>query len=126
PEGRARDVVEPGFAAARAGFRVSAVLATDRKRQIMSYLAPALAADTQKFADTLAVQHVERILWVDSLLHVYTHEATGIIARKPVGHLCQIVGAERQERRVLGDFAGAQCRARCLDHHPEPKGEFGL
>ena len=41
----------------------------DRKRQILSDFAPALASNEQEFADAVLVQHVKRVFGEDALLH---------------------------------------------------------
>ena len=54
---------------------------TDGKCQLAVGFAPSRTTDKQKFADTLLIQDVERVLGEDGFVNVIAHEATGIVAR---------------------------------------------
>jgi len=100
------------------------MFAADRNGDVGLVAAGALGADGNKLAHAVAVEDVERILGIDALVDIGAHEAAGIVARQPIGHLRQVVGAKGQEGGMLGDVAGAQRGARRLDHDAQPIGEI--
>ena len=77
---------------------------------------PALDADLDHLADTFLVEHREGIVREQLLLEVEGQELADVVPAVAEGHLRQVVGAEREEVRVLGELVGDQRRARHLDH----------
>ena len=67
---------------------------------------------------------MERVFGVNALLHIRRHEPPRVIARQTIGHLCQIIGAKRHKRGILGDILGAQGGARRFDHHTQTISEI--
>ena len=55
---------------------------------------------------------------------VEAEERGRVVARHAERRLGQVVGAEREELGALGDFAGAQRRARQFDHRADLIGHF--
>jgi hypothetical protein len=46
-------------------------------------------------------------------------QPAGVIAAQPVGHLCEVVGPEREEVGYPGDLSCGESSARQLDHGPD-------
>ena len=57
-----------------------------------------------QFTHTFQIKRMEWIFGIDALLHIGRHKPPGIIARLPIGHLGQIVGADRQKFRMFRDI----------------------
>src|SRR5690242_12933001 len=100
------------------------MLAADAELQVLARLAAALGADLHQLADAIAVDRDEGVLLEDALLLILAEEAAGVIARQAEAGLRQIVGAEAEELRRLGDLAGAQNGARQLDHRADEIGHL--
>ncbi|MPL94795.1 hypothetical protein SDC9_40953 [bioreactor metagenome] len=126
PEGRTGDVIEARSTAEGDRFGVAAMLAADRNRHVGARALAPRGTDQQQLPHPLDVEDVERILGKDPLVDIGRHEAPGIVARQAIGHLRQVIGAEGQEMRVLGDLARPQRGPRRLHHHAEAIGELGL
>src|SRR5258708_4881964 len=114
--GRARDIVEPDLVAERHRRRIAAMFAADPNLEAGARLAPARNADLHEFTNALAIERNEGIDLEDALGDIGPEEARGVVAADAVGRLRQIVGAEGEELRGLGDLAGHQAGARQLDH----------
>src|SRR5690242_14129627 len=92
------------------------MLAADAELQVVARLASAVGRDANHLSDTLAVERDERVDREDALRGVSAEEARRIVARDAEGGLREIVGAEGEKLRSLGDLAGLEARARQLDH----------
>src|SRR6187455_806666 len=107
PVGRARDVVEPDLVA-------------DPELELRVDATPAFHGDPHQVADTLSVEHLERVPLEDAVLQVVREELPlRVVAREAERRLREIVRPERAEVGVLGDLVGAHARARELDHRPD-------
>ena len=78
-----------------------------------------LDSHIHQLAHTLLVQVGERIGLVDLLVVVIAEELTGVIAAEAEGHLRQVIRAEAEEVRLLGDLVGRERGARDLDHRAD-------
>src|SRR5262249_16543658 len=116
PERRARHVIEPDLVAEGDRSGVAAVLAADADLELRPRRAPTLDPDPDELGDALAVDGDERIGCKNSARHIGAEKARRVVATDAEGGLGQIIGAEREELRACGDLAGAQRRARQLDH----------
>ena len=105
--------------------RIAAVLAADADLQLRAHLAAALDADAHQFTDALLVDRHERIGRQDPARGINAEEARGVVARNAERRLRQIVSAEREELRRLGDLAGHQTGARQFDHGADVVIELG-
>src|ERR1700735_2377186 len=79
-------------------------------------LAAPRAGDLDQLADAFDIDRNEGIALQDVLALVAAEETAGIVARQAERGLGQIIGAEAEEFRTLGDLAGSQRRAWQLDH----------
>ena len=93
------------------GGGIATMLAANADLEIGTGLAPARDADLDELADAIAIDRDERIDLQDSLCDIGAEESGGIVAADAVGGLGQVVGAEREELRGLGDVARHQARA---------------
>src|SRR5665213_1071395 len=118
PIGRTRHVVEPDLAAKADRRRVAAVLAANPKLQSGPGRASTFDGDADQFAHPFRIDRDERVLLEDAEPLIGADKARGIVARQAIGGLRQVVGAEAEEFRALGDLAGQQRGARQLDHRP--------
>src|SRR4051812_16819697 len=116
----ARHVVEPDLGEEVDRVGVAAVLAADPEVQVGTRLAALLRRDAHHPADALLVEGLERRHTEDAQLEVAAEERRlDVVAREAPAHLGQVVGAEREELRGLGDLAGGHRRARHLDHRAD-------
>src|SRR5579883_2589518 len=106
PVRRARYIVEPDFVAERHGGRVAAVFAANAELEVAARVAAPFGGGLDQLADPLAVDRYERIGRQDPQFRIGAKEARGIVATDAECGLREIVGAEGEELRGLGDFAG--------------------
>lgn len=102
--------------AERDGRRIAAVLAADAEFEPRVRLAAELAGHLHKLADTIDVEMLERVVLVDLRVVIRAEELRGVVAAEAEGHLRQVVRAEAEEVRFLGDLIGRERGARDLDH----------
>ncbi|GJE72628.1 hypothetical protein CHKEEEPN_4186 [Methylorubrum podarium] len=95
------------------------MLAADAELEPVAGGAAALGADLHEFAHALLIDRHERIDREDALLGVGPEEGGGVVAGNAERRLGQIVGAEGEELRGLGDLAGLERRPRQLDHRAD-------
>src|SRR5207302_9928320 len=119
PVGRAGDVVEADGLAKADRRRVAAMLAANAELQPLAGGPSAFDGEAHHLADPLGIERHERVVLEDPEPLIDPREACRVVARQTEDRLGQIVRAEAEEFRRLGDFAGAQCCARQLDHRPE-------
>src|SRR5581483_9299972 len=116
---RAADVVEPEPVAELDRAWLAAVLAADPDLELRLRSAPALDADAHQVADAFLVERLERVRLEHAVLEIEGQElALGVVARHPERRLREVVRAEREEVGHLRDLVRAQRRARQLDHRP--------
>ena len=92
------------------------MFSTDRQNHFRPRGPATLSAKRQQFANAVFVQAMKRIFFIDPLLHIRRHKPPRIIARQPIGHLRQIIGAKAQKLGIGRDFPSAQGRSRSFDH----------
>ena len=85
---------------------------------------PRSAAISHQLADAVGVERDERVVLEDAEPLIDAEKARRIVARQAEDGLGQIVGAEAEELGGLGDLAGAQRRARQLDHRADQIGHL--
>src|SRR5437868_308819 len=78
--------------------------------------AAALAGNVDQLAHALDVERREGIVLQDAALLILLQERRRIVTAEAKRGLREVVGAEAEELRRLGDFAGAQGGTRQLDH----------
>src|SRR5579871_7037318 len=98
------------------------MLAADAEFEFCARLASTLRRDLDQFADTVSVERDEGIARDHTLRQILVQEHAGIVARQTERGLREIIRAERKELRSLSNLAGAQRRARQLDHGPDHVG----
>src|SRR4051812_6685231 len=115
----AAHVVEADLVTELDRARLAAVLAADAELDVRLRLAATLDADAHEVADSVPVEHLERVPLEHALFEVEGQElALCVVARHAEGRLREVVRAEGEEVRDLGDLVGAKRGARQLDHRP--------
>src|SRR5438445_587758 len=100
--------------------RIAAVLPADADLETVARLAAALDGDAHHRADAVAVEHLERVGRDDLLLDVAREEALlRVVPRDAEDRLREVVRAEGEELRLLGDLVRDEAGARDLDHRAE-------
>ena len=79
-----------------------------------------------ELADAALVEAGERIVLEDLLVVVRAEELSGVVAREAVRHLSEVVRAEAEELRLVGDLGGGECGARDFDHRADLVVELDL
>src|SRR2546421_11818502 len=104
-ERRTRDVVQPDCVEEVHGFGIAAMLAADTDLEVGAATSTLLGGDMHQPADAVCIDGLERRYPEDAQLDVATEErALDVVAGEPPAHLGQVVGAEREELRRLGDL----------------------
>ena len=81
---------------------------------------PPLDRDPHQVADALDVDHLERVPLEHAVLEVPRQELPlRVVARERERRLRQVVRAEREEVRDLGDLVGTETGPRHLDHRAD-------
>jgi len=102
------------------GAGVAAVLAADPQLQLLALAAAQPDRGLHQLAHAYLVQGGERVLLEDALLEVLGEEAgLGVVAGDAEGGLGEVVGAEGEELRVLGQAVRHQRGAGDLHHGAE-------
>src|SRR5262245_66464950 len=91
--------------------RIAAMLAADAELEVAPHLASALGGDAHERADAGAVEGDERIGGENAARGVDAEEARRIVPADAERGLGEIVGAEREELRRLGDLVRDERRA---------------
>ena len=99
------------------------MLAADAQLDVRPDGPALLDGDADQLADALAVEGLERVVLVDAQFHVGLEELAAVVAAETAAHLRQVVGAEAEELRLLGDFVCRDRSARHLDHRADLDGE---
>src|SRR5215212_1537469 len=109
---RAAHVVEPGHLEEGDRLGVAAVLAADAELQVRLRLAARPRREPDEPADAGPVDRLERAAVEDLRLDVPVQEAAlDVVAREAERRLREVVRAEREEVRVLGDPVGHEACA---------------
>ena len=67
----------------------------------------ALCRDLQNLANSLQIESVERIVGVNLLRNIVGDKSPRVVARQAKYHLGQVVGAETEKIRLVGNIVGA-------------------
>src|SRR5439155_123235 len=95
--------------------RIAAVLPADADLETVARLAAALDGDAHHRADAVAVEHLERVGRDDLLLDVAREEALlRVVPRDAEDRLREVVRAEGEELRLLGDLVRDEADARAV------------
>ena len=70
------------------------MLTTNTATQVRTYLTAFLHSEFDEAANTLLVEHLERVYLQNLLIEVYRQELSDIVAAVTEGHLSQVVGTE--------------------------------
>src|SRR3954470_3880164 len=84
----------------------AAVLAADADLEVGPRRPSLLDADLHQPADAVEIDHLEWVLGNDVVLHVMADERTVVVPTHAEPGLGEVVGAEREELRLLGDLVG--------------------
>src|SRR5271170_7787455 len=98
---------------------VAAMLAADAELELGVGLAPALDRDSHQAAYAVGIELRERVCLVDAALDIIAEKFAGIVAREPIGHLREVVGAEGKKLGDRANLAGLETGARHLDHRAD-------
>ena len=118
-ERRAGDVVQADVVAELDGRRIAAVLTADTAVKFGTGLTSKLDRHLHQLADADGIQTREGIGFVDLVRIVRGQELAGIVTREAERHLRQVVGAEAEELRFLGNIVRRERRTRDLDHRAD-------
>src|ERR1035437_2306352 len=98
---------------------VAAMLAADADLGLAVGLAPALDRDSHQAADAVGIELREGVGLVDAALDIVAEELARVVAREPISHLREVVGAEGKELGHRADLAGLDAGARHLAHRAD-------
>src|SRR5438309_734498 len=105
PVRRAADVGQADLVAELDAGGIAPMLAADAELDVGAGLPPEPDGHVHQTPNAPGVQHLERVLGQDLLVHIPEEElALGVIAAEPVDQLRQVVAAEGEEFRELGDL----------------------
>ena len=99
--------------------RIAPVFAADAGFQAGTRSPALLYRHLDQHADPLLVDGSERVVLVNAVAQVVGQELAGVVTREAQRHLREVVGAEREELRRLGDAVGDHGGARGLDHRAQ-------
>src|ERR1019366_10762578 len=105
---RARNVIEAELRAELDGRRFAAVFAADSDLDCRTRLAALFDGHLEQLPNPFAIEHCERDLLQNALREIGRQELVDVGARETEGHLREIVSAEAEELRFLGDLIGNQ------------------
>src|SRR6266566_5733954 len=111
-ERRARHVVHPHMVAELHRRGLAPVLAADPDLQLVAAAAAQPHRELDQLAHAVLVEHLERIVLENTVLHVERQKTTGIVTRQAEGRLREIVGPEREEVGLLRDLVRGERGAR--------------
>ncbi len=120
PVRRAAHVVEPGFVEQGDALGIAAVLAAHPNLELGLGGPTPRGADLDQFADSGLVDGLERVALQQPLFEVGRHHpALDVVAAEAERHLREVVGAEAEEVRLLGDLVGPERGSWRLDHRAD-------
>src|SRR5437588_520892 len=111
-ERRARHVIHPHMVAELHRRGLAAVLAADPDLQLIATASAQSHRELDQLADAVLVEHLERVVLENTVLHVERQKTTGVVARQAERRLREIVGPEREEVGLLRDLVGGERGAR--------------
>ena len=92
------------------------MLSTDTALEVRTCGTALLDSHLHQLADTLLVEHLERIDVQDLLLQIRGEEAGDIVTAIAEGHLREVVRTEAEVLSMTGDEVCGQCGTRDLNH----------
>src|SRR5262249_25688347 len=101
------------------GVRIAAVFAADAEFDSGPLLGPLFDGHLHELTHAALVDGAEGIILDDLQLGIRRQERTGIVRANTKRHLPEVVRAEAEQLRGLGDFVGCQRSARDLDHRAD-------
>ena len=120
PEGRAAHVVAARVGEDGDGLGIAPVLPAHADLERGPCRPAPAHAEPHELPHAVGVDDLEGIVLEEALLQVGRHHpALDVVAAEAEGHLREVVGPEGEEVGHLGDLAGAQRGARCLDHRAD-------
>src|SRR5919106_1527944 len=120
PVRRARYVVEPDPVEEAHRGGIAAVLPADPQLDVLAALPASLAGELDQLTHPSLVEGLERVRREDLVLEVAGQELPlDVVPGEPERGLGQVVGAEREELRLLGDLVGHHRRPGQLDHRAD-------
>ena len=121
---RTGDVIHAHFVAELDRGRVAAVLSTNSDFKAGSSFAAAFDSDLHQFPDTFLINHREGVLLEDAFREIGRQHFVHVITRKAECSLGEVISAEAEELRFLGDLACDQRGSRQLDHGSDEVMDF--
>ena len=118
-ERRAGNIGEPDVVAELDGRRIAAVLAADAAAHAGTRLSAEFDRHLHQLADADGVEASEGIGLIDLVRIVCGKELARVVTREAEGHLREVVRAEAEEFRFLGDLVRGERRARDLNHRAD-------
>src|SRR5579863_3336668 len=91
--------------------RIAAMFAADAYFQLRTRLPPAFDSDSHQFAHAVAIDRGKRILLQNPLRKIGGQNFVHIVAGEAKRGLREIVGAEREELGLFGDFISYEASA---------------
>ena len=101
------------------GAGIAAVLAADAAVQLGAGCLSGCNSHLHKAAYAYGVKLLERVGLEDLGVVIGLKELAGVVAAEAVGHLGEVVRAEAEELRLLGDIARRESGARDLYHRAD-------
>src|ERR1700692_619281 len=98
------------------GIWIAAMFAANAQLEICARLSSTFRRNANKFSHAVAIDGNERIACNQTFREIFGEECARVVAADTECCLRQIVGAEGEELRALGDFTSAQGGARQFDH----------
>ena len=92
------------------------MFAADAKLDVGAGFTAFLYGHLNQFANTIAVEHFEWIVFQNSELFIHLEELAGIVARVAKGHLSEVVCSKAEEFGRLGNLIGGYRCAGYFDH----------
>ena len=96
------------------------MLAADAQLDVAACRQAAFHCELYQLANAIDIQADEGIAAVDAFLDIGSEEASGVVTAYAQRGLRQVVGAEAEEARLLGDLARHQRGARQFDSWCRP------
>src|SRR3546814_17846292 len=95
------------------------MLAADAELEARYRGSPSLGRQCDQLAHPFLVDADEGVAGVDALFDIFGEEAAGIVAADAQCGLCEVVGAEAEELRFLGDAPRLERGAGQLEHRAD-------
>ena len=95
------------------------MLPADAHLELGAHAAPQPQRQFHQLADSLLIEHLERVVRQNAGLDVERQEPPGVVAGEPERRLGEVVGPEREELRLPGDGVRGEGGAGQLDHRTD-------